>query len=149
MFLSLAAFSLPLIYMKILVRIQGNLRYFFWGMFAPLLSSAVILMWPIPYVYQKLIFGPILEELAKALPIKKGRHGVASGAGFSATENMAFIAVYPEEYFTHALRLLFTSPMHMLVTRQTGIGIEEGKPITGYCFAVALHAGWNTLSLFM
>lgn len=149
MFLSLAAFSLPLIYMKYGVGFQGNLRYFIWGMFAPLLSTAVILMWPVPYVYQRLIFGPILEELAKGIAIKDRNHGVASGAGFSATENIAYIAVYPEEYFTHALRMLFTSPMHMLVTRQTGIGIEEGKPITGYCFAVALHAGWNLLSLFM
>lgn len=149
MFLSLTAFSMPLIYMKIWVGFKGNLKFFVWGMFAPLISSAVILMWPMPYTYQKLIFGPILEELAKAIPVKDRDQGVASGAGFSATENLAYIALYPEEYFTHSLRVLFTSPMHMVVTRQTGIGIEEGKPITGYCFAVALHAGWNLLSVFM
>ena len=149
MFLSLAAFSLPLIYMKYWVGFKENLRYFLWGMFAPLLSTAVIIMWPVPHVYQRLIFGPILEELAKALPIKKGRHGVASGAGFSATENIAYIAVYPEEYFTHALRMLFTSPMHMLVTRQTGIGIAKGNPVSGYLVAVSFHTGWNLLSMFM
>jgi len=148
MFLLLAAFSVSLIYMKILVRIDGNMRFFIWGLFAPL-SSVALLIWPIPILYMKLILGPMLEELAKGIIIKNGHQGVATGAGFSATENMAYIAVYPEEYTLHILRMLFTAPMHMLVTRQTGLGIEEGKPVSGYLFAVALHSGWNLMSILI
>jgi len=148
MFLLLAAFSVSLIYMKILVNLEGNKRFFLWGLFAPLISVA-LLIWPIPTLYSRLILGPILEELAKGIVIKNGHQGVASGAGFSATENMAYIAAYPEEYIIHILRMLFTAPMHMLVTRQTGIGIEEGKPVSGYLFAVALHSGWNLMSIII
>lgn len=148
MFLSLAAFSISLIYMKILVNLKGNLRFFLWGLFAPLVSVA-LLIWPIPILIRKLILGPMVEEIAKAVVINNGHEGVATGAGFSATENMAFIAAYPEEYIIHVLRMLFTSPMHMLATRQTGLGIEDGNPVSGYLFAVAIHSGWNLMSIII
>ena len=146
--LVVVVFLAPAFYMKLLAR-KVHYRLFVYGVFAPILSTLLLLLWPLPHVIHLVIIGPMLEELVKGLFASTPDRGVASGAGFASTENTIYAALYPSELWSHAMRLLFTTPMHCVATRQIGKGIVAGHPIRGYMKAVAIHSVWNLSTLFM
>tara|TARA_Y100000310_G_C20511966_1_gene729328 strand:+ start:310 stop:759 length:450 start_codon:yes stop_codon:yes gene_type:complete len=146
--LVVVVFLAPLLYMKILAK-KVHYLAFIYGVFAPIISTLLLLLWPLPHVIHIVLIGPMLEELAKGLVASTPDRGVASGAGFASAENSIYAVLYPSAVWSHAMRVLFTSTMHCVATRQIGKGIEAGHPIRGYMKAVAIHSGWNLLTLFM